>query len=90
MKGCGAGTFRPVLEQSEYFVPTRSRVKKFRLLLRKRGKIIKRKTQYVKRENAESIIFTAQILPFSPTGELESPQRGSTSIGCIAGRGSIN
>ena len=45
--------------------------KKFRLRLRKRGNIIKKKMQNVKRENAEYIIFIAQFLPFSWPGEPE-------------------
>ena len=76
-----ARTFRPEPESepSEHFVWSRSgsRLKKIGRASKER-KIIRKKTQNVKRENAESIIFTAQFLPFSRTGELEWPQRDST------------
>ena len=49
-------------------------IKKFRLRLRKR----KKHKKNVKRENVESIIFTAQFLPLSWTDELEGSQREST------------
>ena len=64
---------KPDPDPSEHSVGSRSRSRliKFRLRLRKRGKFIKKKTQNVKRKNAESIIFTAQFLPLSRTGEPE-------------------
>ena len=81
----GAGTFRPEpepeSEPSEHFVRSRSRswsrLKKFRLRLQRRGRIIKKKTHRMKCKNVESIIFTAQFLPFSQPGNLEWPQQKS-------------
>ena len=77
-QGSGAGTagvdtFRLEPEPPEHFVRSRggNRLKKSRLRLQKRGKNHKKQAQNVKRENTESIIFIAQFLPFSRTGELE-------------------
>ena len=51
--------------------PEPNRLKKVSTPAPNERKIIKKKTQNVKREDVESIIFTAQFLPISRTGEFE-------------------
>ena len=63
------GTFCSEPEQSKKVSTTAA--------ARKERKNHKKKTQRVKCNNAESIIFTAQFLPFSRPGNLEWPQRKS-------------
>ena len=62
--GAGAGAVGTFCSEPE---PS----KKVSVLAPKRGKHHKKKTQSVKRENAESIIFIALFVPFPGTGEFE-------------------